>query len=136
MDQCAVDDAFAQDEAQFVRVQQQSGVDLFSDGLIRWQDIFRPLSESGRPASFAGSTPTPSSAPRSCLTPSRANSQRPGIVPADSVPRPRVATFPSPYMFSRAARAGRRDRNELMAQIAQSLLRPAIEAAVAGRRRA
>jgi len=43
VDSSAVDAAFDQDEAQFIRVQQRAGVDFFSDGLIRWQDIFRPL---------------------------------------------------------------------------------------------
>ncbi|MDQ6884408.1 MAG: hypothetical protein M3077_09280 [Candidatus Dormibacteraeota bacterium] len=130
VDQSAVDDAFAQDEAQFVRVQQQCGVDFFSDGLIRWQDIFRPLSDSAGPLVRWFDTNTFFRAPELPDSLS-ANSKRPGIVPADSVPRPRVATLPSPYMFSRAARAGGRDRNQLMGQIAERLLRPAIDAAVA-----
>ncbi|MDQ6710554.1 MAG: hypothetical protein M3Z11_08360 [Candidatus Dormibacteraeota bacterium] len=130
VDQRAVDDAFAQDEVQFVRVQQQSGVDFFSDGLIRWQDIFRPLSESAGPLVRWFDTNTFFRAPE-LPDPIAVDPKRPGIVPADSVPRPRVATLPSPYMFSRAARAGRRDRNDLMGQIAQGLLRPAIDAAVA-----
>src|SRR5689334_25327951 len=39
----AVDDAFRQDEADFVDLQRKAGLDVFSGGLVRWQDIFRPL---------------------------------------------------------------------------------------------
>jgi methionine synthase II (cobalamin-independent) len=53
-----------------------------------------------------------------------------GVVPDASVPRPRVASFPSPYMYSRAARTDQ-DRNGLMVGLAQKVLRPAIDAAVA-----
>jgi 5-methyltetrahydropteroyltriglutamate--homocysteine methyltransferase len=39
----AVDQAFTDDQAAFVRVQNKAGMDFISDGLLKWQDIFRPL---------------------------------------------------------------------------------------------
>ena len=53
-----------------------------------------------------------------------------GVVADASVPRPRVTTLPSPYMFSRAAHTDQ-DRNALMLALADQVLRPAIDAAVA-----
>src|SRR5438067_13796270 len=41
-----VDAAFDADRADFVAAQQEAGLDLFSDGLLRWQDVFRPLVDS------------------------------------------------------------------------------------------
>src|SRR2546422_9192657 len=40
-----VERAFASDRQDFLRVQQEAGLDYFSDGLLRWQDIFRPFVE-------------------------------------------------------------------------------------------
>jgi methionine synthase II (cobalamin-independent) len=53
-----------------------------------------------------------------------------GVVPDGSVPRPRAATLPSPYMLSRAVKTDQ-DRNRLMVELAGGVLRPAIDAAVA-----
>ena len=39
----AVDEQTDQDLAAFVLVQQEAGLDLLADGMLRWQDIFRPL---------------------------------------------------------------------------------------------
>lgn len=132
VDEKGVSEAFDQDLAQFVRVQKEAQLDFFSDGLLRWQDIFRPLAESSGPMKpgplvrwfdtntffrapdFSGSIAAPKPA---------------GIIPAASVPTPRVASLPSPYMLSRAARAGDRDRNQLMGELAERVLRPAIAAA-------
>src|SRR5205085_11611722 len=100
--------AFRADLSELVAVQRQAGLDLFSDGLLRWQDIFRPLVEASPgmdartlvrwfdnnsffrapevtgPISMAGSLPAV-------------------LKDDDAVPAPRVATLPSPYLFSRAA---------------------------------
>ena len=43
----AVDEQFARDLAELVRVQQEAGLDLLADGMLRWQDLFRPLLEAG-----------------------------------------------------------------------------------------
>jgi methionine synthase II (cobalamin-independent) len=130
----AVEQAFAEDQAAFLRVQTKAGMDFFSDGLLKWQDIFRPLMGAlgvkphtlvrwfdtntfFREPELMGKIPTVTNPD--------------GVVAAASVPRPRVATLPSPYMFSRAAHTDQ-DRNRLMLDLAQRVLRPAIDAAVAG----
>ena len=129
-----VDRAFSDDQATFVRVQSKAGMDFFSDGLLKWQDIFRPLMGAlgvkphtlirwfdtntfFREPELVGKVPTVTNPD--------------GVVAAASVPRPRVATLPSPYMFSRAAHTDH-DRNRLMVDLAHRVLRPAIDAAVAG----
>ena len=130
----AVDRAFSDDQAAFVRLQSKAGMDFFSDGLLKWQDIFRPLMGAlgvkphtlirwfdtntfFREPELVGKVPTVTNPD--------------GVVAAASVPRPRVATLPSPYMFSRAAHTDH-DRNRLMVDLAHRVLRPAIDAAVAG----
>jgi 5-methyltetrahydropteroyltriglutamate--homocysteine methyltransferase len=134
VDQAAVRDAFQQDEAQFIRVQQQAGVDFFSDGLISWQDIFRPLAESHgplRPGPLVRWFDTNTFFRAPDLSGDIVGGVKASnVLPSASVPGPRVASLPSPYMFSRAAEVGGKDRNALMVEIAQKLVRPAIEAAV------
>jgi methionine synthase II (cobalamin-independent) len=134
VDADAVDQAFADDQATFVRVQSKAGMNFYSDGLLKWQDIFRPLlgalavkphtlirwfdtNTFFREPELVGKVPTVTNPD--------------GVVAAASVPRPRVATLPSPYMFSRAAHTDH-DRNRLMVDLAHRVLRPAIDAAVAG----
>jgi 5-methyltetrahydropteroyltriglutamate--homocysteine methyltransferase len=133
----AVDDAFVQDGAAFVDVQRRAGLDLYSDGLLRWQDIFRPLvdaSDGMRARSLVRWFDNNSfyRAPEiEAVAPIGSGAQ--GLVPGDLVPTPRVATLPSPYLFSRAAHvAGGRDRDALMTEVTDALLRPVAEAAVAG----
>ena len=41
----AVDEQVERDLGELVSVQQEAGVDLLADGMLRWQDIFRPLVE-------------------------------------------------------------------------------------------
>lgn len=123
------------DLASWVDVQRRAGLDYLSDGMLRWQDVFRPLVEAseglragpmarwfdnntffrrpqvtGRLSLSAGFSPA---ATRSC-----------------TAEGPRVACLPSPYLFSRAAE-GREDRNALMIELAVSVLRPAAERLVA-----
>jgi 5-methyltetrahydropteroyltriglutamate--homocysteine methyltransferase len=42
----AVDEQIERDLAELVAVQQQAGLDLLADGMLRWQDLFRPLLEA------------------------------------------------------------------------------------------
>ena len=126
----SVDEAFAQDLRDFVRVQQDAQLDYFSDGLLRWQDIFRPLVEAAPGLAahrlvrwFDNNAFFRAPQPRGSLT---AIAAPDAIVPDALVPRPRVATLPSPYLFSRAA-VGVKDRNAFMLELAQSVLRPAVK---------
>lgn len=137
-DQAEVDAAFRHDLARWVEVQRAAGLDFYSDGLLRWQDIFRPLVEAIGPKPHTlvrwFDTNTFFREPEFANFPSGdSNSPSPSGGwqggGETSVPRPRVSTFPSPYMFSRAARTNL-DRNRLMVELAESVLRPAIDAAV------
>jgi 5-methyltetrahydropteroyltriglutamate--homocysteine methyltransferase len=108
-------------------------MDFFSDGLLRWQDIFRPLVEGlgARPHTLVRwfDTNTFFREPEFSGKPQKL-AKLDGVMPDDSVPRPRVATLPSPYLFSRAAKTDQ-DRNRLMVDLAEHLLKPAIDDAVA-----
>jgi 5-methyltetrahydropteroyltriglutamate--homocysteine methyltransferase len=42
----AVDEQVRRDLDELVRVQQEAGLDLLADGMLRWQDLFRPLLEA------------------------------------------------------------------------------------------
>jgi 5-methyltetrahydropteroyltriglutamate--homocysteine methyltransferase len=42
----AVDEQFGRDQAELVSVQQDAGLDLLADGMLRWQDVFRPFVEA------------------------------------------------------------------------------------------
>jgi len=42
----AVDEQVQRDLAELVTVQQQAGLDLLADGMLRWQDVFRPFVEA------------------------------------------------------------------------------------------
>jgi 5-methyltetrahydropteroyltriglutamate--homocysteine methyltransferase len=128
----AVERAFADDLAAFINVQKQAGLDVFSDGLLKWQDIFRPLVKGlgAKPHTLVRWFDTNTFFREPELSGKLSRLERPdGVVPDTSVPRPRVTTLPSPYMFSRAARTDQ-DRNQLMVALAERVLRPAIEAAV------
>ncbi|HEX2049526.1 MAG TPA: hypothetical protein VHJ34_02705 [Actinomycetota bacterium] len=122
--QVAMDDA-----DDFVAAQQEAGFDYFSDGLLAWQDVFRPFVDAS-PGLVAGGLvrwfdnnaffrAPQVTAPPACDVP--------GVFTHDGrAPRPRVATLPSPYMFSRATDT-RGSRRGLMLELAQSVLRPTAE---------
>lgn len=142
-DHAAVDAAFRGDLERWIKVQREAGLDYFSDGLLHWQDLFRPLAEAlgQQPHTLVRwfDTNTFYRAPELTRIPS-INLQAPspasgvgrggglGLMDA-SLPKPRVTTLPSPYLFSRAANT-ELDRNVLMRELATSVLRPAIDAAV------
>jgi 5-methyltetrahydropteroyltriglutamate--homocysteine methyltransferase len=126
-DPAAVDEAFRSDREAFLALQRRAGLDYLSDGLLRWQDLFRPLVDG---------TPTLEArvlvrwfdnnsffrAPEGAETPRL--SELPAWVLEDGIPEPRVGSLPSPYLFSRVALA-RADRDDLMAGVARDVLAPA-----------
>jgi 5-methyltetrahydropteroyltriglutamate--homocysteine methyltransferase len=130
-DKTDVEAAYGKDLARWIEIQRQAGLDFYSDGLLRWQDIFRPLSDTleVKPHTLVRWFDTNTFFREPELERSIPLAASPdGAVAHATVPTPRVATLPSPYMFSRAGRTGR-DRNELMLDLATNLLRPAVEAA-------
>lgn len=124
-----VERRFQEDEEAFVRVQREARLDYFSDGLLRWQDLFRPLVDS-----------SPSMRAQKLVRWFDNNSffrapevgdlhSAGGIAPAvfalnGELPQPRVATLPSPYLFSRAAQATETGRDALMLDLARNVLAP------------
>jgi 5-methyltetrahydropteroyltriglutamate--homocysteine methyltransferase len=119
-----VEQQFAKDFAELVQVQEEAGIDLLADGLLNWQDLFRPLVEA-----TAGLTARPlvrfldtNTFYRGVLVDSEPKLQRP--LPAPELASGRwLATLPSPYAFSRAAEL------EVSAEtLAANVLAPQIEA--------
>jgi 5-methyltetrahydropteroyltriglutamate--homocysteine methyltransferase len=127
----SVDERYELERGEVLDLQRQAGLDFLSDGLLQWQDLFRPLvhaSEGMEPRVLVRWFDNNSffRAPEISGRP-RLEGDLPAWVLADGVPEPRVATLPSPYLFSRAAQTDR-DRDHLMVALARDVLRPATEA--------
>jgi 5-methyltetrahydropteroyltriglutamate--homocysteine methyltransferase len=127
----AVEGLFREDQDAFVRIQRDARLEYFSDGLLRWQDIFRPLVDAveGMKARTLVRWFDNNSFFRApeLAGPLSVDSRLPAVYDSDStVPEPRVATLPSPYLFSRAAHATG-DRDDLMRGLAEGVLRPVAE---------
>jgi 5-methyltetrahydropteroyltriglutamate--homocysteine methyltransferase len=120
----AVEEQVAEDFRAFVSVQEDAGLDLLADGLLTWQDLFRPLVEASaglraRPLVRFLDTNT---FYRAVLVDAEPKLQRP--LPAPELPSGRwLVTLPSPYAFSRAA-----NREVSAESLAANVLAPQIEA--------
>ena len=120
----AVAEQLERDFAAFVAAQEGAGLDLLSDGMLGWQDLFRPLVESAegldaRPLTRLLDTNT---FYRAVLVD---GSPRLGtLLPAPRLPVGRwLATLPSPLAFARAAQGA------VSAQaLAETVLAPQISA--------
>lgn len=124
----AVHDAFEQDRTDFLQLQRAANLDLVSDGLLRWQDLFRPLVDgsNGLEAQVLVRWFDNNSffrAPQ--VTGPPALGDLPPWVLQDGIPQPRVASLPSPFLFSRAVETGR-DRDDLMRGLANDVLAPTV----------
>jgi 5-methyltetrahydropteroyltriglutamate--homocysteine methyltransferase len=122
-----VDEVFAADREAYLRAQREAGLDFISDGLLRWQDLFRPLVEStdGLDARVLVRWFDNNSFFRAPEVLGELGLQRlPAWFEENGIPEPRVATLPSPYLFSRAAQPDG-DRDRLMGTLAGELLAPA-----------
>jgi 5-methyltetrahydropteroyltriglutamate--homocysteine methyltransferase len=124
----AVDAQFERDFRELVRVQEEAELDLLSDGMLRWQDLWRPLAEAtegldSRPLTRFLDTNT---FYRAVLVEGSPRLRSP--LPAPDLPQGRwVGTLPSPFSFSRAA------NGEASAQqLAEAVLAPQIESWAAG----
>jgi 5-methyltetrahydropteroyltriglutamate--homocysteine methyltransferase len=119
-----VEEQVGRDFKELVRVQEEAGLDLLSDGLLRWQDIFRPLAEASegldaRPLTRFLDTNT---FYRAVLVGGKPRLTKP--LPAPDLPAGRwVATLPSPVAFSLAAQ-----RDVSAEALAAGVLAPQVEA--------
>jgi len=119
----AVDEQVERDLAELVSAQQAAGLDLLADGMLRWQDHFRPLLEAadgletGALTRFLD-TNTFYRAPKSTGEPrlSQPLDER-YIAP---LPGPRLVTLPSPYALARGTGISPQ-------AIAEGVLKPALE---------
>jgi 5-methyltetrahydropteroyltriglutamate--homocysteine methyltransferase len=119
-----VAEQFERDLRELVAVQEQAGLDLLSDGMLRWQDLFRPLAEAAegldaRPLTRFLDTNT---FYRAVLVDGAPRLRKP--LPPPDLPAGRwLATLPSPFAFARAA-----DRRASAQDLAANVLAPQIEA--------
>ena len=132
-DEGSVEEAFRRDRDAFLDLQREVGLDLLSDGLLRWQDLFRPLVDSseGLKAQVLVRWFDNNSFFRAPAVRGKPALRDPAQwFEENGVPGPRVATLPSPYLFSRAAQSDR-DPDALMADLARDVLAPAASRLVA-----
>jgi 5-methyltetrahydropteroyltriglutamate--homocysteine methyltransferase len=120
----AVDEQVQRDLAELVSVQQSAGLDLLADGMLRWQDHFRPLLEAAEGLETGAltrflDTNTFYRAPK-------AISEAPKLAaPLDEryvapLPGPRIVTLPSPYSFAKGTGLPPK-------VLAEGVLKPALE---------
>jgi len=120
----AVDEQIERDFRELVSVQERAGLALLTDGLLRWQDLFRPLAErseglDARPLTRFLDTNTFF---RAVLVEGEPRLTEP--VPAPDLPAGRwLATLPAPAAFSHAAGGEASAR-----ALAASVLAPQVQA--------
>ncbi|MCA3749196.1 MAG: hypothetical protein IN808_08690 [Rubrobacter sp.] len=125
----AVESRRREDLAALLRAQEEAGLDYLSDGLLVWQDIFRPFCEAARglepgPLTRFLNTNTFYRAPVPTGEPLGLDSPLgPPYFEVSELPRGRwVATLPSPHAMAAFA-AGELDARELAGRV----LRPQVE---------
>ena len=122
--QQAVDEQVERDLEELVSVQQAAELDLLADGMLRWQDHFRPLLEGAEGLETGAltrflDTNTFYRAPK-------ATSETPRLaVPLDeryvaSLPGPRLVTLPSPFALARGTGIS-------PTEMASGVLKPALD---------
>jgi 5-methyltetrahydropteroyltriglutamate--homocysteine methyltransferase len=99
--QDAVDAQVEADRGELVRVQQEAGLDLISDGMLTWQDLFRPLLESSDglepgPLTRFLDTNTFYRAPHAGTAAPKLSSS----LASPEIAGPRVVTLPSPFALA------------------------------------
>ena len=97
----AVDEQVERDLSELVTVQQQAGLDLLADGMLRWQDVFRPLVEGSEGLETGAltrflDTNTFYRAPSATTAEPRLRAPL-GERYVAPLPGPRLVTLPSPY---------------------------------------
>ncbi len=124
----AVEEQRLADLRAFIEVQREAGLDYFSDGLLNWQDIFRPFDESAeglRPGPLTRflNTNTFYRAPAvEAETPKLGQPLSEPFFRIKELPRGRwVATLPSPYSLAEQAAGEIEPR-----MVAETILAPQI----------
>jgi 5-methyltetrahydropteroyltriglutamate--homocysteine methyltransferase len=100
----AVDEQVERDLAELVSVQQQAGLDLLTDGMLRWQDLFRPVLEASDGLETDAltrflDTNTFYRAPHATTATPKLGAPL-GERYVSPVPGPRLVTLPSPFALS------------------------------------
>jgi len=119
----AVDEQVERDLAELVSAQQAAGLDLLADGMLRWQDHFRPLLEAAEGLETGAltrflDTNTFYRAPKATGEPKL--SQPLGERYVAPLPGPRLVTLPSPYALAHGTEVSQK-------AVADHILKPALE---------
>jgi 5-methyltetrahydropteroyltriglutamate--homocysteine methyltransferase len=120
----AVDEQVERDLGELVSVQQAAGLDLLADGMLRWQDHFRPLLEAadgletGALTRFLD-TNTFYRAPKATAAAPKLSARLDQRYVAP-LPGPRLVTLPSPYAFAKGTGVPPK-------ALAEGVLKPALE---------
>jgi 5-methyltetrahydropteroyltriglutamate--homocysteine methyltransferase len=121
----AVDEQVERDLARLVSAQQDAGVDFLADGMLRWQDIFRPLVE-GSEGLETGALTRFLDTNTFFRAPSATTDQPKLRAPLDEryiapLPGKRLVTLPSPFALSHGTDVTPR-------AMAEGVLKPQIDA--------
>jgi 5-methyltetrahydropteroyltriglutamate--homocysteine methyltransferase len=120
----AVDAQVARDLAELVSIQQAAGLDFLSDGMLRWQDLFRPLLEAtdgletGALTRFLDTNTFYRAPHATTATPKLTGSLDARYL--QPVPGPKVVTLPSPYALSEGTGVS-------ATAIAENVLKPVVD---------
>ena len=119
----AVDEQVERDLAELVSAQQAAGLDLVADGMLRWQDHFRPLLEAAEGLETGAltrfrDTNTFFRAPKATGEPRLSQPLDERYVAP--LPGPRLVTLPSPYALAHGTGISPRE-------IAEGVLKPALD---------
>jgi 5-methyltetrahydropteroyltriglutamate--homocysteine methyltransferase len=120
----AVDEQVERDFAELVSVQQSAGLDLLSDGMLRWQDHFRPLLE-GADGLETGALTRFLDTNTFYRAPSAISESPKQGAPLDEryvapLPGPRLVTLPSPFALAHGTSISPKT-------MAEGVLKPALD---------
>jgi 5-methyltetrahydropteroyltriglutamate--homocysteine methyltransferase len=119
------EEAFAADLAALVSLQQAAGLSHFTDGLLRWLDLFRPLVEAC-PALQAGGLSRwfdTNSFYRVPQVTGELAPALPGRTLEPATPEPSVASLPGPLLFARSC-LGAPDPAGLVEGLVEMVIKP------------
>lgn len=130
-DQATVDREVDRDRGRFVEVQSAAGLDYLSDGMLRWQDVFRPFvaAAEGLHAGPLTRWFDTNSFFRAPVVTGPVSIDATAVSFEDVGGAPRVISLPSPFAFSRAAHFDG-ERDALMLDLARDVIGPVAAEAV------